>query len=301
MTPSNSTSGTQDRAAEIGEGHYDGRGFVHGKGCDRKEHVAESCREHMDPRPRTTGDRAAPATEAAEPRTEAGRYLLDHFGPAPAPDAQELHRRSAEGRRTKLRAAIVTIEQQAAASVTGEAAVPALDSDIENLRRLAEKASKGSWRLGEIIPGARIYDADAAYIAACSPDRILALLDRLERLEKALRSFTDGRQPLDPFTDLAARLTLPGDRDPAATREERVIRSGETIPAGWDVVRPGGPGWTVIAPRLSPADAAGDRDRREADYRDTLRRLSEFDAFVFNENIGGAPGQAGPRETEAGE
>ena len=122
MTPTDHAE-TQDRAAPrtetVEQGHYDGRGFVHGKGCDRVAHYAESCPEHMHrpfphEQPENVIDRAAPRTEAAEPRTEAGRYLLDHFGPAPAHDAQELHRRSAEGRRTKLRTAILTIEEQAA-------------------------------------------------------------------------------------------------------------------------------------------------------------------------------------------
>ena len=48
-----------------------------------------------------------------EPRTEAGRRLLDGFGPMPRPDAQELHRRSAMGRRVKLQAAILAIEEEA--------------------------------------------------------------------------------------------------------------------------------------------------------------------------------------------
>lgn len=49
------------------------------------------------------------------PRTEAGRELLDGFAPMPRPEAPELHRRSAMGRRTKLEAAILAIEAEAGA------------------------------------------------------------------------------------------------------------------------------------------------------------------------------------------
>lgn len=73
----------------------------------------------------------------------------------------------------------------------------------DDLRRLAEAATPGPWRVegwddgmvvqnpnGDIIVDYSISTgddkadvADAAYIVACSPDRILALLDRLDALE----------------------------------------------------------------------------------------------------------------------
>ena len=59
------------------------------------------------------------------PRTEAGRRLLDGFAPMPLPDAQELHRRSAMGRRVKVAAGILAIEREA-----GQDAIKALGSFI---------------------------------------------------------------------------------------------------------------------------------------------------------------------------
>lgn len=55
----------------------------------------------------------APYQPTPTVQTQAGRDLLDHFAPMPPPDAQELHRRSAMGRRVKLEAGIVTIETEA--------------------------------------------------------------------------------------------------------------------------------------------------------------------------------------------
>jgi hypothetical protein len=54
--------------------------------------------------------------------TEAGKRLLDGFAPEPAPDAQELHRRSTQGRRDKLIPAIEEIESEARAAALREVA-----------------------------------------------------------------------------------------------------------------------------------------------------------------------------------
>lgn len=57
-----------------------------------------------------------PAPELV-PATEAGRQMLDGFAPMPQPDAQELHRRSAMGRRVKVHASILAIEAEARAEL----------------------------------------------------------------------------------------------------------------------------------------------------------------------------------------
>lgn len=59
-------------------------------------------------------------TTPETPRTAAGRAHLDRIAPAPAPDAQELHRRSAAARREATAKAILAIEAEAAAPQPGE-------------------------------------------------------------------------------------------------------------------------------------------------------------------------------------
>jgi hypothetical protein len=82
-----------------------------------------------------------------------------------------------------------------------------MEVDVMGLRRLAEKATPGPWALihnkyieassprGYTFEIARVNlwkdepeesDANAAYIAACSPAQVLSLLDRIEALEKGL-------------------------------------------------------------------------------------------------------------------
>lgn len=73
-------------------------------------------------------DRETPAGEG-QPTTGAGRRLLDGFAPLPRPDAQELHRRSAMGRRVKVAAGIVAIEREAAAAPV-ETPDPVGDDDL---------------------------------------------------------------------------------------------------------------------------------------------------------------------------
>lgn len=63
---------------------------------------------------------------------------------------------------------------------------------MDDLRKLAEDADKGgAWYSAALMADALREDAapaiarrDAAFIAACSPDRIRALLDRAERAER---------------------------------------------------------------------------------------------------------------------
>jgi hypothetical protein len=80
---------------------------------------------------------------------------------------------------------------------------------MKELRELAGRASKGPWKLIKESPpmviapgvcdictisGASSHPgvmADAAYIAAISPDVVLGLLDRIEALEKGLRECAD--------------------------------------------------------------------------------------------------------------
>ena len=73
-------------------------------------------------------------------------------------------------------------------------------ADLSALREAAEKATPGPWRGGHrcdgalrtTVDGARVSiaeiyaQADAAYIALCSPDRILALLGMLEEAERSI-------------------------------------------------------------------------------------------------------------------
>lgn len=89
------------------------------------------------------------------------------------------------------------------------------------LRELAEKATPGPWdafsgeRFGDVLSdpdgdGARFViceqsGSDAPYIAACDPQTILALLDRLDRYEAALRKYAVG----DPSSPAAKALNPP--------------------------------------------------------------------------------------------
>lgn len=89
--------------------------------------------------------------------------------------------------------------------------------DTKNLRALAEAATPGPWRhnkdneqLGDVVLGDSNYtvmqamavlgqprqqrDVNAKFIAACSPDVVLALLDALERKDAALRCALDALQ-----------------------------------------------------------------------------------------------------------
>jgi hypothetical protein len=81
-----------------------------------------------------------------------------------------------------------------------------MQTERKELRKLAQAATPGPWQpddeaqicannmviavAGEPVGGTQRrgdwghLDADAAYIAACSPDRILALLDALDAAEK---------------------------------------------------------------------------------------------------------------------
>ena len=79
------------------------------------------------------------------------------------------------------------------------------DADIKRLKRLAKQATPGPWRVNmkghsyhevarvndlEIAPPNSVdlshWTVDAAYIAAASPDVVLALLDEIERLRAEL-------------------------------------------------------------------------------------------------------------------
>lgn len=101
--------------------------------------------------------------------------------------------------------------------------------DIAVLKELATKATPGPWTLDGknhawspeatyepticyvdewrvVLEGARRYDmhseceVDAAYIAGASPSTILALIERLERAEKALEPFADIANFMDSET-----------------------------------------------------------------------------------------------------
>jgi hypothetical protein len=88
----------------------------------------------------------------------------------------------------------------------------------DELRRLASEATSGPWQVGDsddfdwfvaataskthrecqVWAGRPVNaTATAAYIAAASPDRILALLDRLGRLERA--AVAEGHRPVCAF------------------------------------------------------------------------------------------------------
>ena len=53
-----------------------------------------------------------------------------------------------------------------------------------DLRRLAEEATPGPWSSAE--EWLQAAGGDASYLAACSPERILALLGKVDRLEAEL-------------------------------------------------------------------------------------------------------------------
>jgi hypothetical protein len=106
-------------------------------------------------------------------------------------------------------------------------------TDISSLRVLAEKATPGPWRLrdagstlvsvqgapeagqlyGEMVTISsggfakpRGYGADnAAFIAAANPSAILAMIDRIEAMEKALQPFADFATEAERFVEEAAR------------------------------------------------------------------------------------------------
>lgn len=87
--------------------------------------------------------------------------------------------------------------------------------EMAELRRLASAATQTNWALEVALMrrGATWFDSDAEWIAACSPDRITALLDRIEELEGALADIRDdldmsratGQRP--DLSDLSARIT----------------------------------------------------------------------------------------------
>jgi hypothetical protein len=86
------------------------------------------------------------------------------------------------------------------------------DDDIKRLKRLAEQATPGPWRVNmkghsyhevarvndlEIAPPNSVdlshWTVDAAYIAAASPDVVLALLGEVDKLRAASRAVTQCR------------------------------------------------------------------------------------------------------------
>lgn len=57
---------------------------------------------------------------------------------------------------------------------------------LDTLRKLAQAATPGPWLCSEEIEGRHITDQDAVYIAALSPERVLALVECV-RASKAAR------------------------------------------------------------------------------------------------------------------
>lgn len=58
---------------------------------------------------------------------------------------------------------------------------------MSDLRQLAEKADDGLWYSQLSLAGrGPIYARDTAFIAACSPERILAMLDVIDTARKVL-------------------------------------------------------------------------------------------------------------------
>lgn len=95
-------------------------------------------------------------------------------------------------------------------------------SDLQRIRELASKATPGPWSArcvhGEwrvtsgpgngIVADTGLYptgEPDACYLAACSPDVILALLDRAERAERERDELDDGEGLLAKVRDLCKR------------------------------------------------------------------------------------------------
>lgn len=69
----------------------------------------------------------------------------------------------------------------------------------ETLRALAQQITPQDWECSGVMDA---YEGDGPienFIAACSPDVVLALLDRLDRYEEALREIAD-------FLDTAAPM-----------------------------------------------------------------------------------------------
>ncbi len=104
------------------------------------------------------------------------------------------------------------------------------DDDIKRLKRLAEQATPGPWRVNmkghsyhevarvndlEIAPPNSVdlshWTVDAAYIAAASPDVVLALLDEIERLRAAIDVISIDRQSFADFNARPDRSIDPGD------------------------------------------------------------------------------------------
>lgn len=90
------------------------------------------------------------------PRTEAGKRLLEGFAPEPAADAQELHRRSTQGRRDKLIPAILAIEDEARA----------LPDPTEP--RESCWFCKGSFPIGALIAGYDTFEEQRLACLACN-------------------------------------------------------------------------------------------------------------------------------------
>jgi hypothetical protein len=102
--------------------------------------------------------------------------------------------------------------------------------DVKQLRTLAKAATPGPWRYpvggaiaagkGDIFAGAVRTD-DAAYIAAASPDRILALLDRIDDCERILGYHHGASNEAEEWATLRReRNTAPATLD-AANRDRQ--------------------------------------------------------------------------------
>lgn len=100
-------------------------------------------------------------------------------------------------------------------------------TDINRMRELAGKATLGkreSWssiyegmKAAVVLPGCdplvtiaevRSNYADAEFISACDPEYVTALLDRLERAEKALTEERDGAFEADAWTQIVETYSL---------------------------------------------------------------------------------------------
>lgn len=160
------------------------------------------------------------------------------------------------------------------------------DDDIKRLKRLAEQATPGPWRVNmkghsyhevarvndlEIAPPNSVdlshWTVDAAYIAAASPDVVLALLDEIERLRAAL---TKANAQAERFE---REWYLRGDEIEqlrADAERYRWLRGGPDVPSyssrwpRWEVRYWGGQYWqTMFAEDLDEAIDVAMKEQKE--------------------------------------
>lgn len=150
-----------------------------------------------------------------------------------------------------------------------------------SLRELAERATPGPWNATDSedsryrwcvnTPGlallmiAGMNEADARYIAACSPDAILALLDEMGRL-RAKKQWEDGFLCRVAFGRIA-HLVLGGEDGTPVTNPEAVLTAVESLRSALQEAQEDTRRWQFIRERL----VIEDEEMMSGAVRSTIR------------------------------